>query len=138
VFRLTAATRNTGPAVVRLPCNSFLSNAAVGDRPGRGAALLPLGRLVVADSDHRYRRVTTHPIPAGQRVTAGLETVQDLLRGPRRPLPDRAESLPVLHAPDCASRKDDRVMIGPSACGNRMRSMRCDRVPPRSPGYWWA
>jgi hypothetical protein len=78
------------------------------DRPGRGGqdrgAAAATGHVAQVSADRRVQGVTVqagkdpaegplagHQIPAGQRVEAGTEAGQHLLRGAARPLPDRRD-----------------------------------------------
>ena len=99
----------------------------VGHRPRGGAALLTLQRLVASSGDDRDRRVTAyyisgvsagrrvegvavqagqypperafagHCVSAPPRVEPSPETVQDILRRLRRPLPDRGHRVVTGH-----------------------------------------
>lgn len=88
-----AATGNTCPVAVRLPCNSFPSIAAAGRSPAgagwvtaRAAALLTLGRFALSGGDHRCRAVASDDVgggSAGRRVEGvAVQAGQDAPEGP--------------------------------------------------------
>ena len=78
-------------------------SAATWQPPGRRVTTHDVGRVtagcrvegVAVDrlQDPPERAFPGHQIAAGQRVAASAEAVQDVLRGPGRPLPDRGRAV---------------------------------------------